>query len=309
MHVHFHTPDAGGQGAFQAWQAMTTRLFYEAARSPGTASAQVPVRLASMDLGGLGFMEVAAPPGVSTRDAGCLRRDGVDAMFVSVMGRGRARLEVGDRCVPQRPGDVVMWDAARQHRWIHETGISSTCVRIPRALLRVADPASLGARAVPGDSALGGLVAALVGHMSRLPPTVQGAAAHRLRSSLLDALVAALGTAASADAAAPGRHRLAQAKDYMLARLDDADLCVAQVARAVGSSERSLCRLFAAEGSTPMSWLWQQRLAHAHRLLAEAGAASVTEAALSAGFTSFSHFSRAFRRAYGLAPSALLAAG
>lgn len=307
MHVHFHTPHAGGRGDFQAWQAVTSQLFYEAARRASVVSVQAPARLASMNIGGLGLMEVMAPPGVSTRDARCMHRDGVDAMFVSVMGSGRARLEVGDRCVPQRPGDIVMWDAGRQHRWVHETGISSICVRIPRAMLKVADPGRLGARAVAGDAPLGGLVATLVGHLARLPGAVQGAVAYRLKSSLIDALVAALGSdPAHGTAETPAVRRLVEAKEYMIARLDESELSVAQVARAVGTSERSLGRLFAAQGETPVGWLWQQRLAHAYGLLAQAGVASVTEAALAAGFTSFSHFSRTFRRVYGRSPSELL---
>lgn len=102
------------------------------------------------------------------------------------------------------------------------------------------------------------------------------------------------------------RNRLAQAQQYMRARLDDPELKPLQVAQDMGMSLRSLARLFATEGLTPSRWLWNERLAQAHLLLLADNARRVTDVALACGFTSFSHFSRVFRQAYDVPPSALL---
>lgn len=122
-----------------------------------------------------------------------------------------------------------------------------------------------------------------------------------LRPALLNALLAS---------SSPGdfrtRNRLAQAKQYMRARLDDPELKPLQVARDMGMSLRSLARLFATEGLTPSRWLWNERLAQARQLLQADNARRVTDVALACGFTSFSHFSRVFRQAYDVPPSALL---
>lgn len=122
-----------------------------------------------------------------------------------------------------------------------------------------------------------------------------------LRPSLLNVLLTS---------SSPGdfrtRNRLAQAKQYMRARLDDPELKPLQVARDMGMSLRSLARLFATEGLTPSRWLWNERLAQAHLLLRADNARRVTDVALACGFTSFSHFSRVFRQAYDVPPSALL---
>ncbi|MBB1652908.1 MAG: helix-turn-helix transcriptional regulator [Delftia acidovorans] len=102
------------------------------------------------------------------------------------------------------------------------------------------------------------------------------------------------------------RNRLAQAKQYMRARLDDPELKPSQAAQGLDMSLRSLARLFATEGLTPSRWLWNERLAQAHLLLQADNARRVTDVALACGFTSFSHFSRVFRQAYDMPPSALL---
>ena len=102
------------------------------------------------------------------------------------------------------------------------------------------------------------------------------------------------------------RNRLAQAKQYMRARLDDPELKPLQVAQGLGMSLRSLARLFATEGLTPSRWLWNERLAQAHLLLQADNARRVTDVAMACGFTSFSHFSRVFRQTYAVPPSALL---
>lgn len=133
------------------------------------------------------------------------------------------------------------------------------------------------------------------------PILQQDAGDQNSRSSLLNELLAS---------ASPGdfrtRNRLAQAKQYMRARLDDPELKPLQVAQGLGMSLRSLARLFATEGLTPSRWLWNERLAQAHLLLRADNARRVTDVALACGFTSFSHFSRVFRQAYAVPPSTLL---
>ena len=66
-----------------------------------------------------------------------------------------------------------------------------------------------------------------------------------------------------------------------------------------------LNRLFAREGSTPIRWLWQQRLAGAYQALAERRFGGVTDVAPSFGFSDVSHFSRAFKEAFGTAPASM----
>ncbi|XOT96657.1 AraC family transcriptional regulator, partial [Alcaligenes pakistanensis] len=54
--------------------------------------------------------------------------------------------------------------------------------------------------------------------------------------------------------------RLEQVKAYIRAHLHEDALDVEQMARASSMATRTLYRLFAHEATTPMQWLWEQRL-------------------------------------------------
>jgi transcriptional regulator GlxA family with amidase domain len=78
----------------------------------------------------------------------------------------------------------------------------------------------------------------------------------------------------------------------------------AGVARAAGVSPRQLNRLFLEHrGCTFLEDYHRLRLEHAERLLRQS-ALSVSEIAFASGFSSASHFSRAFRRRYAVSPGA-----
>ena len=93
--------------------------------------------------------------------------------------------------------------------------------------------------------------------------------------------------------------RLDQVKRYVLANLDDAGMTIETIASAHHVAPRTLHRLFSVEGTTPIRWLWQQRLTASYKALAEGRVRQVTDAALSFGFTDISHFSRAFKKQFG----------
>ena len=82
-----------------------------------------------------------------------------------------------------------------------------------------------------------------------------------------------------------------------------ADVTVGAVGAAVGVSERSLRRKFAAIGMTWREYLLQSRLLRAMALLTEPGQ-TVLDVATAVGFESVSAFTRAFRRLTGETPTA-----
>ncbi len=79
---------------------------------------------------------------------------------------------------------------------------------------------------------------------------------------------------------------------------------VAEIARMVGVSERQLLRLYRKYlGQSPSQFHLAQRLDRAQALL-RSTAMTVTEVGATCGFVSPAHFARAFRKAFGHAPSA-----
>lgn len=95
---------------------------------------------------------------------------------------------------------------------------------------------------------------------------------------------------------------------FAAAHLDE-DLSLAALASRVGLSAFHLHRVFsAAAGETPKQFTFRLRLARAALLLL-AGRQTVLNVALSCGFQSHESFCRAFRRRFGMNPSAYRARG
>jgi AraC-like DNA-binding protein len=179
----------------------------------------------------------------------------------------------------------------------------SIMVSIPRPLLlaRLPDAQRLTARRIGHASKVGALAGSLIRRLTRLDDEA-GPAAIRLGASALDIFATMLQTELTDDAPRHGDDRLARVKAYVLAHLDDPELDLDAIATAQSIAPRTLNRLFAREGTTPIRWLWQQRLAGAYQALAERRFGSVTDVALSFGFSDVSHFSRAFKAAFGRSP-------
>jgi transcriptional regulator GlxA family with amidase domain len=83
----------------------------------------------------------------------------------------------------------------------------------------------------------------------------------------------------------------------------DHDLTVANLAQKLGLSPSRLRQLFASElGSTPKSYIREIRLARARTLLEHSGL-SIKEVMAAVGFNDPSHFSKDYKRRFGLMPS------
>jgi AraC-like DNA-binding protein len=89
------------------------------------------------------------------------------------------------------------------------------------------------------------------------------------------------------------------------AHLGDGDLSVAEVAQRQRVSPRYVHKLFEHEGITFSSFMRDQRLVRAHRLLSDSRLPDRTIGAIAfdVGFGDLSYFNRTFRRRYGATPS------
>lgn len=87
------------------------------------------------------------------------------------------------------------------------------------------------------------------------------------------------------------------------------EIIMEDIVAAASVSERTLFYGFKRwRNTTPMAYVWDVRLSHAHQELKNTRhtGGTVSQAAIDAGFTSFSHFAKMYKARYGETPSATL---
>lgn len=106
------------------------------------------------------------------------------------------------------------------------------------------------------------------------------------------------------------RSRADSVKTCIDRNLADSAFSIEHVARAERITARAIQKLFQREGTTFSRFLLERRLERAKaQLLLDDAATSIGEIAFGLGFNDLTHFSRTFRKRYGVAPSALRRSG
>jgi AraC-like DNA-binding protein len=136
-------------------------------------------------------------------------------------------------------------------------------------------------------------------------PTLQRLAADHLHELISLALSPTLDAADMAKARGIQAARLREAKIHIVNNCCRQDISVGAVAEHLGVTRRYLQRLFEGDGNTFSSFLLDERLKLAHRMLGEARFAdrAIGSIAYDVGFGDLSYFNRCFRKMYGITPS------
>ena len=205
--------------------------------------------------------------------------------------RGTLRLAGAHSIAAINPGEVHTGERATEHGWAYRAFYPS----VPWMQRLASDIAGrpVGIPWLPDDSIKDAEVAARLGY------------AHRMLEAGSDMLAAE--TALRARCYKPKAHALHADSNRiaaMQARLSadlTAPLTLGQLAESVGLSPFHAARLFSSRvGMPPHAWRNQLRLSRARALLRQG--MSVTDVAAATGFTDQSHFTRHFKRAYGVPP-------
>jgi AraC-like DNA-binding protein len=269
-------------------------------------------RLEHHGLGQLGMFHMTALASSAERTPALIRAGDPELMQLMLQLRGRVRISQGGRSSVVAPGGMISWHSSAPYTIAGQTDFESLMVFLPVALLRphVDLACRRTALAIDGERGAGAIARQyLLGLLSGLrhgdmPPDTVG----HLAEGLLDLVRAVLVQRPEPVAPPRGADVLrAQIKDHIDAHLGDPQLSPAAIAQQHFISRSYLYRLFEDEGESVWETIRSRRLERARRDLADPALAgeSVFEIAARWGFVSKSHFSRAFRAAYGLAPSAV----
>ncbi|WKU48729.1 helix-turn-helix domain-containing protein [Streptomyces sp. VNUA116] len=276
-------------------------------------SAPAPATITSHRLGALQVSLVRAGPQRVERGAGLIARGGEDHLTLALQHRGTARLVQGGHQVELRPGTFAISDAGRPFAKELPEPFVFTAFHWPRSAagvseedLRVLTATAFDTGDDTGDDTAR-LVAAYLECLSRSAGSMEPRQASRLATTALDLLVALAHERRGRsvpEAPEAALATLARVKDHILRHLGDPDLSPERIAAAHHVSVRYLHKLFRFEGVTVARWIRRRRLEVCRRELARPTEDRATVAAVAGrwGFVSASHFSRAFRAAYGVSP-------
>ncbi|WP_321790087.1 MULTISPECIES: AraC-like ligand-binding domain-containing protein [Paraburkholderia] len=233
-----------------------------------------------------------------------------DNFEISLTLSGKTIIVQNDKEIVQRPGDIVIFDTSRPFDYALPEGDDQIVIDVPRVLLEQYLPNAdeLVGNLLSGQSTFGRLVGTMFRDVGLSGYGGAPAVAARVGTAIVDLVATAFDVEFGARARAPlgNSGALARIKSFMLDQLTDSSLDVETIATANNISVRSLHRLFGAEGTTVMRWLWQQRLCASYKALAEGRSHRVSDVAMQFGFTNFSHFAKSFRQAFGVLPQSLL---
>ncbi|AUT76250.1 helix-turn-helix domain-containing protein [Paraburkholderia hospita] len=267
-------------------------------------------RVTQKPIATIGVGDIAAPGLQYVRTTTDLSRTPSDEFLASLLVQGSASLEQSGRQTKQNVGDIVLYDTARAFKYNFSSDYRIILLKIPRRqmLCRLSDAERMTAIALNGQSTMGALAGAVIRGAANVDAELEPCAASKLAASIIDIFAAAVETEFRDTKGALERHGdvLQRAKTYIEANLGDSELDVEMVSNAIGVSRRTLNRIFAAHGTTAARWLWQKRLEASHTSLTEGRSQHIADVAVACGFSDFSHFSRAFKKTYGVAPNTLV---
>ena len=261
---------------------------------------------------GLGHLKVASVRSGTqgcSRTPGLARRDAETYLQVGLLTRGAARVAQDGREGVLRPGDFAVYETDRPFHWGLRGEWELLVLTWPRTTIALDAGASqlLTARPLRGDSGLGAIVGRMLCDLVSAPPELSAAGGVRLADEIAELVTTVAGEQVRPlSPARSGDDLLRRVEVYLVEHLADPDLGPAAVAAAHFISTRHLHRLFAHRGSTVAREIQRLRLERCRRELLDPRAAnrSITEVSRQWGFTDLATFSRAFRGAYGISPSA-----
>jgi AraC family transcriptional regulator, positive regulator of tynA and feaB len=220
---------------------------------------------------------------------------------------GVSHFEQSGQRIDIEPGDCLVYDVACSHEIVSPDFTRHDVVIVPKDLLR---ERGMSAGNIPACklSMRGGtgriaydFVQSVFSEATNLSP--QNAAG--VGESLVELLLLPLRDAAMALQQGGSEALYIRGQTFIRENLRDPQLSLDQIAAALQCTKQSLQLLFSDHGVTVSDYIWQARLHHCRQELERSTGKTIAEIASSWGFCSSAHFNRAFRKCFGVTPSAV----
>lgn len=291
------------------WREMILRLFADVEIS-AVQKADFFGRVRQRKCDTLRISEIHAAEQAVNRRYRHARSEYEDKYFAVLMLEGSQSIEQDGKIVTLRPGDFALYDATRPHHLHFGNSWREIVVSIPRVTLNqlVVGVDSRTASPINTDGGVGTVMRAFLEGMSAQINHVAEDEMLRLSDVAITLIAMTVGSLQRNDIAQSRLKvlTLLRVKGFIQEHLQDPELRPQMVERAIGISARYINRLFEAENTSLMRYIWHLRLERCAEELANTHSSvlRVSDVAMKWGFNDMSHFSRVFKEHFNASPRA-----
>ncbi len=304
------TADIRPSEQFAYYREAVCQAFMKLTPEP-MAAAGFRASVENVRLGDAAINRVSFPEHVVRRSAADIAASDRSCFYLNLKLAGRCRIRQDGREISLSSGQVGIFDSDRQFALLHDRGpqLRVASFWVPAEVLRERLPASFDVTAsrVSDDPFVGHLIVETAHTLSDGALRMTEQEGVRLFRALIELVAVSLSRRSRAGAAAS--ESLADATTLALKRaihrrLREPGLAVADVAEAVGISERYVHKLLARSGSSFTDYVIDNRLDGIARDLGDPAMAgrAIGAIAFDWGFSDLSHFTRRFKQRFGCRP-------
>ncbi len=226
--------------------------------------------------------------------------------------KGRSVIAQSGASIPLHSGEWTVYDAGEPYSAAASHGAEFSIILIPRARVvsRGIDMRNLVMRPLSARSGFGKLIWIFLDMTMDQIPTVQEHRTFDVAEVIAQMFRIALFDSFETQSAANSRDALRERVKFCIsAHLSDPDLSISKLADLMRCSKRYLHMIFRSEDISISEYILKARLDRCRAQLLDPSSArrSITDIAYSWGFNNSNHFSRCFKREFGVSPRELRA--
>lgn len=258
----------------------------------------------------LRFSEVIADPHLVVRSKRQIAKSTEADFLISFQIENRGLIRQNGREARLKPGSFAMYDSTKPYSLTFKERFHQFVLQMPKEVLsrHLVNPEQYTAVATSAHAGLGAVLTQFIFSLAKELKLVR-AASDELADNLVEMIAMAFSSSMMLEQV--GTHSVVRKSlrtrilHYIDTNLCDSQLSNAQIAQAAGISIRYLHKLFEQEVESTHALVLRKRLERARTLLDDPAYAghSIEQIAYSTGFSSAAHFSRSFKKHFGLSPS------